>query len=88
MSQAVEIFFAVPPDNDVLAVVLPNGLDGPLPQQIALAYRMVGSRSVMDPIIGEQWNAVVVCTPEFAKTNAATPLKGRTAGVRLQFITP
>lgn len=83
MKQAVEIFFAVPPDNEVHAIVLPGE---PLPQQIAFAYRLVGSRAVMDTTLGANWKAVVVCTPQFAKANTAKPASTRPRGVQLCFL--
>jgi hypothetical protein len=86
MSQPVEIFFAPAPDNTIECVVLSSVKTTPTPQQIAFAYRLVGARAVMDPVVSAQWQAVVVCTPEFAKANKATPGKARPDGHHLQFI--
>ncbi len=86
MSQHVEIFFANPPDNSVEAVLMPLSKDGPNALQIAFAYRLVGRYAVMDPIIGEQWTAVVVSSPEFAKANQARPQSQRPNGTRLCFL--
>lgn len=86
MKQNVEIFFAVAPDNTVEAVLLNNEGAGPMPQQIAFGYRLVGPRAVMDPLISLQWNAVAVCTPEFVKANKAKPAAGRPVGIKLCFL--
>lgn len=85
MSQPVEIFFAVPPNNAVEAVVLPGV---PLATQIAFAYRLVGRYAVMDGSLCENWAAVVISSPEFAKGNHAVSGKQRKIGTRLCFMNP
>lgn len=86
MKQSVEIFFALPPDNSVEAVVMPRTMLGPLPQQIAFAYRLVGRYAIMDATLCDQWESVVISSPEFAKAHQATPGKQRKPGTRLCFL--
>lgn len=86
MSQKVEIFFASPPDNSVEAVYLPRTSEGPSPRQVAFAYRLVGRYAVMDDTLCENWSAVVVSSPEFAKANNARPESDRPRGTALCFL--
>lgn len=85
MSQPIEIFFAPAPDNWVEAVVMARKGPGPNAQQIGVAYRLLGARAMMDPVLCENWDAVVVCSPEFAKANRATPSRTRPDGIALRF---
>lgn len=88
MSQRVEIFF----DGQlggIEAVVMPrNAGKDPTPQQIAVAYRLLGRTAVMDPMLCENWDAVVVATPDYVKQNRATPAKARADGLALFFADP
>lgn len=85
MSQPIEIFFAPAPDNWVEAVVMARKGSGPNAQQIGVAYRLMGNRATMDPVLCENWDSVVVCTTEFAKAHRATPGRVRPDGIALQF---